>query len=118
LIKHGLRTPDAARDAAQRMFRADPPEAIFTSQNLVTIGVLEALQDLGLRHKVALVAFDDIPLAGLLQPGLTVMAQDPAAIGRRAAERLFERINGDSSPPSVQTIPTRLIARGSGELPR
>jgi LacI family transcriptional regulator len=118
LIKHGLRTPDAARDAAQRMFRADPPEAIFTSQNLVTIGVLEALQELGLRHKVALVAFDDIPLAGLLQPGLTVMAQDPAAIGRRAAERLFERINGDSSPPSVQTIPTRLIARGSGELPR
>ena len=61
--------------------------------------------------------FDDVPLAAVLQPGITVMAQDPAAVGRLAAERLFERINGDQSPPSVITVPTRLVARGSGELP-
>jgi LacI family transcriptional regulator len=118
LMTHGLRTADRARAAAHRVFGANPPEAVFTSQNLVTIGVLEALHELGLRHEVALVAFDDIPLAAMLDPGITVVAQDPAVLGRHAAQRLFDRINGDSSAPSVQTIPTRLVVRGSGELPR
>jgi hypothetical protein len=45
------------------------------------------------------------------------MAQDPAEVGRRAAERLFKRIHGDQSPPTIITIPTRLLVRGSGELP-
>jgi LacI family transcriptional regulator len=45
------------------------------------------------------------------------MAQDPAEVGRRAAERLFKRIHGDQSPPAIITIPTRLLVRGSAELP-
>ena len=61
--------------------------------------------------------FDDIPLAAVIEPGITVMAQDPAEVGRRAAERLFKRIHGDQSPPTIITIPTRLLIRGSGELP-
>jgi LacI family transcriptional regulator len=44
------------------------------------------------------------------------LAQDPAALGRTAAQRLFARMTGDQSPPVVYTIPTRLIVRGSGEL--
>jgi LacI family transcriptional regulator len=63
------------------------------------------------------VGFDDIPLAAVIEPGITVMAQDPAEVGRRAAERLFKRIHGDQSPPTIITIPTRLLVRGSGELP-
>jgi len=63
------------------------------------------------------VGFDDIPLAAVLQQGITVIAQDPAALGRAAARRLFERMAGDASPPLVETIPTRLVVRGSGELP-
>jgi len=46
-----------------------------------------------------------------------VMAQDPAAVGRLAARRLFERMSGDQSPPAIHTLPTRLLVRGSGELP-
>ncbi|HXL18976.1 MAG TPA: substrate-binding domain-containing protein, partial [Streptosporangiaceae bacterium] len=61
--------------------------------------------------------FDDIPLAAVIEPGITVMAQDPAEVGRRAAERLFKRMHGDQSPPTIITIPTRLLVRGSGELP-
>ena len=61
--------------------------------------------------------FDDVPLGGLVSPGLTVVAQDPAALGRHAAELLFARLEGDDSPPRRIVVPTRLIARGSGEIP-
>ena len=117
LVRHGLRTADQARHAAHDLLAADPPQAIFTSQNLVTLGVVEALHERDLQHDIAVVGFDDIPLAAVLQPGITVMAQDPAAVGREAVVRLFDRMNGDQSAPAVRTIPTRLITRGSGELP-
>lgn len=117
MVRHGLRTTEQARHAAHDLLAADPPEAIFTSQNLVTLGVVEALHELDLQHRIAVVGYDDIPLAAVLQPGITVMAQDPAAVGREAAVRLFDRMNGDQSPPTVHTVPTRLIVRGSGELP-
>jgi LacI family transcriptional regulator len=117
LVRHGLRTAEQARLVACELFAAVVPDAVFTSQNLVTIGVVEALHQLGLQHTVALVGFDDVPLAAVVQPGITVMAQDASAVGRRAAELLFARMNGDESPPRVYTVPTRLLIRGSGELP-
>ena len=60
--------------------------------------------------------FDDILLADLLDPGITVMAQDPAAMGRTAAQLLFRRLDGDRTPTVHHVIPTRLIERGSGEI--
>ena len=95
---------------------SDPPTALFTAQNLITIGAFRALQRLGLHRKIALIGFDDILLADLLEPAITVVAQDPAAIGRTAAEMLFRRLDGDGSPAQHQVVPTRLIARGSGEI--
>lgn len=118
LVRHGLRTAEQAKDAATELLAQRPrTEGFFTSQNLVTIGTLEALHTAGLQHQIALVGFDDVPLATVLQPGVSVMAQDPATIGRLAAERLVDRMSGDTSSPSVQVVPTRLIVRGSGELP-
>jgi LacI family transcriptional regulator len=95
---------------------ADPPSAIFTSQYLITIGAVRALRRLGRQHDVALVGFDDFPLADLLDPGITVVAQDPVAMGRTAARALFERIDGADGPARDFWIPTTLIPRGSGEL--
>jgi len=97
--------------------RPDPPTALFTAQNMVTIGAVRALRRLGLEHRVALVGFDDFLLAEMLSPGVTVVAQDPTAMGRAAAELLFERIGGSTRPPEVRLVPTALIRRGSGELP-
>jgi LacI family transcriptional regulator len=99
------------------MRSADAPTAIFSSQNLVTVGAMSALQSLGMDNSVALVGFDDFPLADLLRPPVTVMAQDPGRIGRVAARRLLERLGGDDGAPRETLVPTRLIARGSGELP-
>lgn len=93
-----------------------PPTALFTGQNLITIGAIRALRDLGLQHTVALVGFDDFELADLLEPKVTVIAQDPSRIGALAAERVFARLAEPSLPTEVLTVATRLVERGSGEI--
>jgi LacI family transcriptional regulator len=120
IVRQDLHTKDAARDAAESLLRSPggtAPTALFVSQNLITIGAIQALYRHDLQYRVALVGFDDIELAGLLDPGITVVAQDPYAIGATAAELLFARLDGYAGPSRRQTIPTRLIIRGSGEIP-
>lgn len=118
LVVHDLRDAGTADGAVTALLaRAEPPTALFTAQNLVTIGAVRALRRLGTEHATALVGFDDFQLADLLSPGVTVIAQDVAEIGRLVAERLFARIGGDTSPPEVRLVPTRLVHRGSGEIP-
>ncbi len=113
----GLHDEASARAAALDLLRADdPPTALFAAQNLVTLGAVRALRELDLHRRVALVGFDDIALGDLLQPGITVVAQDPYEIGRLAAERVFARLDGDDSEPQRVIVPTTLLARGSGEI--
>lgn len=117
LVVHDVRDPGEAEGAVIGLLGSqDPPTALFTAQNLVTVGVIRALRKLSKEHEVALVGFDDFLLADLLSPGITVVAQDPAAIGRIAAGLLFSRIAGDESPPQVRLVPTALVRRGSGEI--
>jgi LacI family transcriptional regulator len=116
-IIQDLHAIDAAHDAAVELLRrSHPPTAIFASQNLVTIGAVRALRSLGLQHRVALVGFDDFPLADLLDPPVSVVMQDPAAIGREAAELLFRRLDGNRSEATTVMLQTRLVERGSGEI--
>lgn len=118
IVVHDLTDPGMADGAVSTLLtRPSPPTALFTAQNLVTIGALRAMRRLGVEHGTALVGFDDFPLADLVTPGVTVVAQDPAAIGRLAASVLFSRLAGDPTPPSVHVVPTTLIRRGSGEIP-
>ena len=113
-----LPDPAAAELATIALLRGpDPPTAIFAGRNLITVGAVRALHRLGRHHSVALVGFDDFPLADLLEPAVTVVAQDPARIGRTAADTLFERIDGREGPVREIRIATTLIPRGSGELP-
>jgi LacI family transcriptional regulator len=117
-IVHDLHTEGDAERAALRLLTAEtPPTALFTAQNLVTIGAVRALRERGAQDRVALVGFDDFPLADLLQPAVTVVAQDPSAMGRVAASLVFRRLDGETWEPTTHVVPTRLIKRGSGELP-
>ncbi len=101
-----------------------PPTALFTSHYLVTLGAIRALHDLHLEQQVALIGFDDIALADLVRPAVTVMAPDPTQIGTIAAERLFatrwrhltradRRRPGAAHPPRFWRDPTagQVIAR-------
>ena len=106
----------AAQAAAELLEHRDPPTALFTAQNLITAGALRTLRALGLQHAVALVGLDDLELADLMEPGITVVRQDPVALGRRAAELLFARLDGDAAPPRGEVLGTELVVRGSGEL--
>jgi LacI family transcriptional regulator len=116
LVRFDLHSVEAAEAAVRALLLGPRPSALFATQNLITIGALRALRELGLSDLIALVGFDDFMLADMLQPAVTVVAQDPAAMGAAACRVLFERMDGDSSSPRTHTIPTRLIARGSGEI--
>lgn len=90
------------------------PTAIFASNNRATVGALRALAERP-DAAPALVGFDDFDLASVL--GVTVVAHDPVEMGRRAAAAVLERLDDRGRRHELVTLPTRLIARGSGERP-
>lgn len=119
LVRRDLHSAETAERASRELLAsADPPTAFFAAQNLLTIGARRALQALGLQHRIALIGFDDFPLAELLEPGVSVVAQDPAQMGFVAAHLLLGRITrGDDLPTRHAVVPTRFVPRGSGEMP-
>jgi LacI family transcriptional regulator len=117
IISHGLRSTEAATQATIDLIGLpDPPTALFAAQNLITIGAVKALRQAGAQDCIALVGFDDFVLADVLVPGITVITQDVARLGRLAAQLLFARLEGDDSPPRTHIVPTSLVVRGSGEI--
>jgi LacI family transcriptional regulator len=107
----------AAEEATRGLLAAPvPPTAVVASQNLLTVGAVQGLRAAGRQHHVALVGFDDVPLAAAVDPGITVVAQRPVDLGRRAAELLFARIDGYRGPSRTVIVETDLLPRGSGEL--
>jgi LacI family transcriptional regulator len=117
LVRHpAFRAVDVDATVRELLGGPNPPTALFTAQNLITLGTLRTLHELGLEHTIAVVGFDDVPLGELLQPGVTVVAQDPYGLGRRAAELLFSRLDGYRGPSRREVLPTTLITRGSGEI--
>lgn len=118
LVRLGvIGAPAAAGATRELMAMSHPPTAIFAAQNFISMGVVRTLRELDLAHRIAVVGFDDIDFADILEPGLSVAPQDPHELGRRAATLLFRRLAGESGPPRVEVLPVGLIERGSGELP-
>ncbi len=91
----------------------DPPTALFTTNNRITVGALRALAGVG--TPPALVGFDDFELADLL--GVSVVAHRPEDMGRLGAEVLLDRLAGGETPAATTRLPVELVARGSGERP-
>ena len=102
---------------------SEPPSAVFSSNARCTLSVYPALQRLGGRG-MALVSFGDFPMAASLEPSVTVIDQDPAAVGKFAAERLFVRIGEPAKRLRRRTVlPVSLTERDScrdfvGRAPR
>ena len=115
LVRLGAHDADAAAAAVRDVLTiADPPTAIFTANNRITVGAIGVLRREGPR--AALVGFDDFELAESLATPTTVIAYDAEELGRKAAELLLLRLAGDQRPPLRVVLPTRLIERESGEL--
>ena len=92
----------------------DPPTAIFADNNRAAAGVLRALNKRDASH-LAVIGFDDFEFAEML--GITVISHDGRSLGRSAAARLLDRLDGKTDGIAHLTLATTLIARGSGERP-
>lgn len=116
LIRIGLDSTSGPLEL-DRMLRLNaPPTAVITAQNQISIGVLDYLHRRRLQQTIAMVAYDDLPMATILDPAVTVVAPDAMEIGRAAANLLFARLDDTASRQRVVTIPAPLIQRGSGEI--
>lgn len=93
----------------------EPPTALFTGNNLITLGALETVHRRGLRipEDVAIVGFDDMYWAISLNPPLTAVSQPGNEIGRRAADLLFHRIAEPARPSARLVLKTTLMVRRS-----
>jgi LacI family transcriptional regulator len=112
----GPTTPQRVQAVLASMLSGpEPVTALFAGNNRVTVTAVRVLS--GRPEPVALVGFDDFELADLLDPPVTVVAQDAPGLGRTAAQLLFRRLDGAAEGTSRVELPARLIPRGSGEIP-
>jgi len=99
---------------------APNPTALFGTNNFITIGMLKALRHLSIRvpHEMAVVGFDDLPSAMVVDPFLTVAAQPAYEMGQRATQLLLERISQkNSGGPQEIILPIEIIERRSSGPP-
>ncbi len=116
LVRSGQPKTDLGHDLTlQLLALAEPPTAIFTGNNLLTIGALRAIHEVGLRipEEMALAAFDEMDWMFFVKPALTVVAQPTADIGRKAVELLLERMADPERPRQEIVLPATLYIRES-----
>ncbi len=103
------------RGARSLLRRADRPTAVFAANDLMAMGVLRAAQEAGLRvpGDLAVVGFDDIPMARMVSPALTTVAQPTYRMGALAMERLLERVAGRRVGSRKITLEPELVVRQS-----
>jgi LacI family transcriptional regulator len=97
----------------------NPPDSVFATNNLMTVGAVECLVDRGIKvpAEFGVVGFDEIPWAHLVRPSLTTVSQPTYDLGRAAAVLLTERIANPTRPPSTVTLSTGLQVRESSTRP-
>jgi LacI family transcriptional regulator len=111
LVRLGAHDVDTAeRFVHELLALPEPPTALFTGNNRMTVGALRVLGGKSIRF--ALVGFDDLELADMLAVPVTLVAYDAAELGRQAAELILRRLAGDDGLPRRVVHTTTLIARG------
>lgn len=92
-----------------------PPRAVLVANNLMTLGVVQAIHEAGRRipEDIAVFGFDDMPWAMSLRPPLSAVAQPAEEVGRAAAQMLLERLREPRRLVRQLVLPTRLVIRAS-----
>jgi LacI family transcriptional regulator len=100
---------------AMRQLLAARPDAIFTASDIMAIGAMRAIREVGLSTPgdVAFVGFDDLPIATLSNPKLSTIRQPIVQFGSKAVDILIDLIENGIQPPRRVIMPTELIIRGS-----
>jgi len=108
-IKHGYEM------TTELLEQTDRPDAIFTSNSLLTAGAFQAIRDCGLSvpDEIALVGFDETTWGALVDPPITLIAQPTEEIGRTATELLFQRIAEPERASKTVILKGKMLVRGS-----
>ena len=116
LIKYGDSRHESGVKLCEELLQlADPPDAIFAGNNLITLGALETIHKKGLKipGQIAIIGFDDMYWSISLNPPLTAVRQPAYEIGKRAAEQLILRIKDPARPTVSVILKTELMIRSS-----
>jgi LacI family transcriptional regulator/LacI family repressor for deo operon, udp, cdd, tsx, nupC, and nupG len=119
LVKYGDSTMKSGKLLTHELLSQKiSPDALFTGNNLITLGALQTIADIGLKipDDIAIIGFDDMPWSSTLNPPLTAVKQPAYEIGRRAAELLYQRICEPGRPNVKIVLETELIIRKSTRL--
>lgn len=121
LVRSGLpRSQNGYELTLDLLKQQAPPDAIFTGNNLLTIGALRAIYELGLRipDDIAVAGFDELDWMFLVKPALTVVMQPTYAMGQQAAELLLARIDDPERPPQQIVLQPTIKVRESSRRVR
>ena len=114
----GLEAGERATSAL--LDRGVPFTALFAHSDLIAVGAIRRLREAGLRipEDVSVVGFDDLPIAGYVDPPLTTVHQPMREVGALAAGILLDQIAGGEPVSGPQLLPAELIVRTSTGPPR
>jgi LacI family transcriptional regulator len=121
LIFHGtFFQPDGFTGASMLLELPDPPTAIFASNDVMAMGVIDAVRTRGLRvpEDISVIGFDDIPQASMIHPALTTISQPLEKMGRVATQILLDLLSHPSKKAGRIELPTEIIVRDSCQTPR
>ncbi|MGG0288837.1 LacI family DNA-binding transcriptional regulator [Peribacillus butanolivorans] len=106
-VIHGDFGEQSGYQSTEKLYELDDkPTAIFSSNNLMTIGCMKALEDLNWRlgSEVSFIGFDEVDIATFLNPKLSVVARPMNAIGEIAFQLLHERISFKGALPKREYL--------------
>ena len=121
LVVEGNFRLEGGRTAMRRLLALEQrPDAVFAANDMMALGALSALRDAGVRvpQEMAVVGFDNVPMAGLMVPGLTTMAMPMTELGDAAAQLLEEQLgNGGRREAVRHMFSADLVVRDSSLRP-
>ncbi len=114
LIAEGGFVEEGGYDAMAKLL-PHKPDAVFAINDAMAVGAIRYLREQGLRvpEDVAVVGFDDAPIAASYKPALTTIAQPIAELGRQAVDMLVQQIDQQPEEPLTQVLTSELIIRES-----
>ena len=116
LVRYGDFNEESGWHAMSELLEVvPPPTAVFAASDLVAFGAMEATKARGLKipHDLALVGFDDVPLARYVDPPLTTVRLPAYELGAKAAQMLIKIIEHEKVEEPRIFLRTELVIRDS-----
>lgn len=120
IYKGNFFQPDGYAGASALLDIADPPTAIFASNDVMAMGAMDAVRSRALRipEDVSILGFDDIPQAASVRPALSTVRQPLEQMGRLATQMLIDKLKNPEKEIGRIELPTELVSRDSTSSPK